>query len=295
MKKFRLIICICLVLVGQSFAQTEYGIRAGLNYTTMFGKFVDSALIFVDGGKKAERRFMPAYHIGVYMRMPFSEQFYFQPELMISKKGFKNKITDVTRVGNPDGSEELTVNYFNEFFYGETNLLFGARLNDNWHFRIGPQIGYLFEARRRVENEIQDFNTIDGFRLSANAIRKTLIDDFVRGGLTPEEAAAQYEATIASYKGQFLYKKRRPAIGLMTGIGYEFDFGLNINFNADFMLVNPYRLEASKDLKNFFGGQLKPETETIFRNLNFQLSVGYTLAPHTWYRFTHRNGAPKRR
>ena len=295
MKKSSLIVCICLTLVGQSFAQTEYGIRAGLNYTTMFGKFVDSTLIFVDGGKKAERRFMPSYHVGAYLRIPISEQMYFQPELMISKKGFKNKITDVTRVGNPDGSEELTVNYFNEFFYGETNLLLGARLNENWHFRIGPQIGYLFEARRRVENEVQDFNTIDGFHLSANAIRKTLIDDFVRGGLTPEEATAKYEATINSYQGKFLYKKRRPAIGLMAGIGYEFDFGLNINFNADFMLVNPYRLEASEELKNFFGSPLKAETETIFRNLNFQLSIGYTIAPHTWYRNTHRSGTPKRR
>jgi hypothetical protein len=288
MKKSNLIIFLCFLWAGQSFAQTEYGIRAGLNYTTMFGKFVDSALIFVDGGKKAERRFMPAYHVGAYLRIPINEQMYFQPELMISKKGFKNKITDVTRVGNPTGSEELTVNYFNEFFYGETNLLFGARLNENWHFRIGPQIGYLFEARRRVENEVQDFNTIDAFRLSANAIRTTLIDDFVRGGLTQEEAVAKYNATIASYQGQFLYKKRRPAIGLMTGIGYEFDFGLSINFNADFMLVNPYRMVASGDLKNFFGGPLKPETETIFRNLNFQLSVGYTIAPHTWYRNTHR-------
>jgi len=104
MKKPNLILCIFLILVGQSFAQTEYGIRAGLNYSTMFGKFVDSALIFVDGGKKAERKFMPAYHVGVYMRMPVSEQMYFQPELMISKKGFKNKITDVMRVGNPAGS-----------------------------------------------------------------------------------------------------------------------------------------------------------------------------------------------
>lgn len=295
MKKLNLFICIFLWVLGQSFAQTEYGIRAGLNYSTMFGKFVDSALIFVDGGKKAEPKFMPAYHVGVYLRVPVSEQIYFQPELMISKKGFKNKITDVTRVGNPSGSEELTVNYFNEFFYGETNLLLGARLNENWHFRIGPQIGYLFEARRRVENEIKDFNTIDAFQLSADAIRKTLIDDFVKSGLTPEEATAKYEATIASYQGQFLYKKRRPAVGLMAGIGYEFDFGLNINFNADFMLVNPYKLVASDNLKNFFGGPLKPESETIFRNLNLQLSVGYTLAPHTWYRSTHRNASYRRR
>ncbi|GAB4133262.1 MAG: hypothetical protein OHK0045_06640 [Raineya sp.] len=261
----------------------------------MFGKFVDSALIFVDGGKKAERRFMPAYHVGVYLRVPITEEIYFQPELMISKKGFKNKITDVTRVGNPSGSEELTVNYFNEFFYGETNLLLGARFNENWHFRIGPQIGYLFEARRRVENEIKDFNTIDATRLSANAIRKTLIDDFISSGLSPEEAAAKYEANVAAYNGKFLYKKSRPAIGLMAGVGYEFNFGLNINFNADFMLVNPYKLKASEDLTNFFGGPLKVENETIFRNLNFQLSVGYTLAPHTWYRYTHRSGTPRRR
>lgn len=295
MKKTNVILLFFFLLAGKSFAQTEYGIRAGLNYTTMFGKFVDSALIFVDGGKKAERRFMPAYHVGVYLRMPINEQMYFQPELLVSKKGFKNKITDVTRVGNPAGSEELTVNYFNEFFYGETNLLFGARLNENWHFRIGPQIGYLFEARRRVENEVKDFNTIDAFRLSANAIRTTLIDDFVRGGLTPEEAAAKYDATIASYNGKFLYKKRRPAVGLMAGVGYEFDFGLSINFNADFMLVNPYKLVASEDLKNYFGGPLKTDSETIFRNLNLQLSLGYTIAPHTWYRNTHRNGTPRRR
>jgi hypothetical protein len=290
MKKVNLVLVICLFLVGQSFAQTEYGIRAGLNYTTMFGKLVDSALIFVDGGKKAERRFMPAYHVGVYMRMPVSEQMYFQPELMISKKGFKNKITDVTRVGNPAGSEELTVNYFNEFFYGEINLLLGGRMNDNWRVHFGPQIGYLFEARRRVENEVKDFNTIDAFRLSANVIRQTLIDDFVKSGLTQEEAVAKYEATIASYSGQFLYKKRRPAVGLMAGIGYEFDFGLSINLNADFMLINPYKLVASDNVKNFFGGPLKPDSETIFRNLNFQLSVGYTIAPHTWYRYTHRGG-----
>jgi len=68
------------------------------------------------------------------------------------------------------------VNYFNEFFYGEINLLLGGRMNDNWRVHFGPQIGYLFEARRRVENEVKDFNTIDAFRLSANAIRQTLID-----------------------------------------------------------------------------------------------------------------------
>jgi hypothetical protein len=290
MKKISFIVLAMFAFSYASFAQIDYGIRAGLNYSTMTGTFVDNTLTILDGGKKSEKRFMPAYHVNAYTRLPFNDLFYFQPELGISKKGVAIKVTDVTRVGNPNGAEELTVRYFNEFFYGEANLLFGLRTDERWRVHLGPQIGFLFEARRRLENEKTDLNTIDAFSLVAPQVREKFIRDAVASGSTPEDAAAQFDASVPSLKGMFVYEKRRPSIGLMAGTSYEFPFGLNIGLNADFMFIAPYKFVDKSQMNSGGGTSVTVGSQELFNTLNIQLSVGYTIAPHNWYRTTHRNG-----
>jgi Outer membrane protein beta-barrel domain len=289
MKKFSLLI-ICLIVSWCTFAQTEYGIKGGLNYSYMIGDYTKNVLTIVDGGKKAEAKFMPGFHGGFYARMPISEILYFQPELLVSEKGVMHKVTDVTRVGN--ATEELTVRYFNEFVYTDVNLLLGVG-NANWRLTFGPQIGYLLDARRRVENEIQNLNTIDYFANAEPLLRKDLAASLAnQPGIDPAQIPALVEEGIGQFRGNILYKKRKPSLGLVLGMAYEFDFGLNVGLTGEFQLLNPYKLEYGGELKKSIdSGQVQVVSignTQLFNTVNFQLSVGYTLKPHKIYKLSHR-------
>jgi len=293
MKKISLL-TICLIASCYSvFAQTEYGIKGGLNYSHMMGDFTENVLTVVDGGKTAEAKFMPGFHGGFYARLPLAEIVYFQPELLISEKGVMHKITDVTRVGNASGSEELTVRYFNEFVYTDINLLLGIG-NDKWRLTVGPQIGYLLDARRRVENEKQDLNTIDYFANAEPKIRKDLEAYLAnQPNVSPDQVSGLVEEGVAAYRGNILYKKTKPSIGAVLGMAYQFDFGLNIGLTGEFQFISPYKLEYGGELKKQINsGQVQSVTignKQLFNTLNFQLSVGYTLSSLNMYRRTHRN------
>jgi Outer membrane protein beta-barrel domain len=292
MKKSSLIIICLIVTYMSAFAQTEYGVRAGINYSYMLGgnAFLKD-LTYIDGGKKANTQFMLGFHGGFYARLPISEQAYFQPELMISERGAVNKVTDVTRMGNASGSEELTVKYFNEFVFSEANLLVGFRLNDNMRFTVGPQIGYVLDARRRVENEIQDFNQIDIAKVSSYRLFEYAKANAADIGIDPSNLDAEVNGLVGELTGKILYKKR-PSLGLATGMTYEFDFGLNIGINAEYMFIAPYKLSVKDpEIKEFLDDNdfyTYKNNKQLFNTINFQLSVGYTLAPHKIYRFSHR-------
>jgi hypothetical protein len=224
--------------------------------------------------------------------MPISEILYFQPELLVSEKGVMHKITDVTRVGNTAGAEELTVRYFNEFVYTDVNLLLGVG-NANWRLTFGPQIGYLLDARRRVENEVQNLNTIDYFANAEPLLRKDFAASLAnQPGIDPAQIPALVEEGIAQFRGNILYKKRKPSLGLVLGMAYEFDFGLNVGVTGEFQLLNPYKLEYGGELKkDIDSGQVQVTSignTQLFNTVNFQLSVGYTLKPHKIYKLSHR-------
>jgi hypothetical protein len=262
----------------------------------MLGDFTKNSLSFIDGGKEAKAVFMPGFHGGFYARMPISEILYFQPELLVSEKGVMHKVTDVTRVGNANGAEELTVRYFNEFVYTDVNLLLGVG-NANWRLTVGPQIGYLLDARRRVENEIQDLNTIDGGKYNAAFIKQQIESQIAsitaNTGLTQEEIQNLVNLSIANSQGQYFYKKRKPSMGVVLGMAYEFDFGLNIGITGEFQFLNPYKFKFSDEIQRQIDNDpntviIKAGNQQLFNTVNFQLSVGYTLKPHKIYKLSHR-------
>ncbi len=84
MNKFKVLLLAFLFfvfIVKNTFAQGNIGIKAGLNLAkTTF-------LHTPDGFDVSEPYYRAAFHAGIFWHIPFSKQWYVQPELIYSGKG----------------------------------------------------------------------------------------------------------------------------------------------------------------------------------------------------------------
>lgn len=119
---------ILMATVSIAHAQTEVSIKASANY---------SNVIFEDEtGDRKETQFIPGWHAGLSVDVHVSNQFYIQPGVLYSQKGFKQEDSGFAGSGN---HFKVTVSYIEfpiNFLYkpslGMGKLLLGA----------GPYLGY---------------------------------------------------------------------------------------------------------------------------------------------------------
>lgn len=109
-------------------AQINLNVKAGANFSTM---------VFEDeSGDQSTSQYSPGIHVGLHADIPVSGNFYFQPGLLYSRKGFKQDDNYFAGSGN---YFEVSVNYFEI----PLHMLYKSKLG-NGHFLLGAgtYIGY---------------------------------------------------------------------------------------------------------------------------------------------------------
>jgi len=121
MKKILLSGVIALSCMLGAKAQTSFGIKGGLNVSTIRIPNMD-----------LEPR--PGVHAGVFASSPISGSFALQPEILYSQQGvYANQYT-------------YTLHYLN------IPLIFKGTIAGGFHAQVGPQFGILLDASRKEGN-----------------------------------------------------------------------------------------------------------------------------------------------
>ncbi|KOY86461.1 hypothetical protein AD998_10165 [bacterium 336/3] len=163
MKKFSFIITGLLMCFYSSFAQIDYGLRGGINLSTIIGG--DSKLFQTIDGKGAtvNTQFKVGYQGGFYARMPINENFFFRPEIGISNRGVSNKKAVYQFI-------DAKFNRY-DFTYIDVPLLLQiGNAEEGLHLFVGPQFSYLINSRKRLENEYGEIKNVIGKEPSKTAI-----------------------------------------------------------------------------------------------------------------------------
>ena len=123
------------LVAGLTYAQTNMGIKGGLNFSTIH-----------PGNSSLDLR--TGFHVGLLWHIPVGQGIAFQPELMYSLQGAKLSNT-----------EKLNLGYINAPFLLQVMVGRGFRLE------AGPQLGFLVSAKTEsgntLENVRQSYKTID--------------------------------------------------------------------------------------------------------------------------------------
>ncbi|MCF6349044.1 MAG: PorT family protein [Flavobacteriaceae bacterium] len=121
----------------------KFGVKAGVNFASIIG----------DGTENIDMR--TSYHVGAVVEIGISERFSFQPELLYSVQGAKEKVSEV----------ELTY----KFDYINLPLIAKYYLAEGFSLEAGPYVGLLMSAKVEAEGpggsfdeDVKDsFNDID--------------------------------------------------------------------------------------------------------------------------------------
>ncbi len=119
--------------------ETNFGVKAGLNYSSIVGDLTDGITFRFSG------------HGGVFLEIVFSEKFGFQPELLYSSQGFQFS-SDLFAI---DGNDPADGNKFRtnvQLNYLTVPLVAKFSLNERYSVEFGPQFGFLLNQVTKIKN-----------------------------------------------------------------------------------------------------------------------------------------------
>jgi hypothetical protein len=122
---------IALGLSAASYAQTTFGVRAGVNFQNLNGEAAN--------GDDLENKLKTGFHAGVNAEIPVGTDFYLQPGLLFSTKGAKFEGSD-TKLNL--SYLELPINFIYKPALGTGRLVMG----------FGPYVGYALGGQIKPEN-----------------------------------------------------------------------------------------------------------------------------------------------
>lgn len=118
------------VLQAQSVenGRTNFGILGGINAQNFFGKDFQ--------GNELENDLATGFHVGVNAQIPIAPEFYFQPGLLFSTKGAKNR------------DKAITTTYQLSYIELPLNLVYKGLLGNGYVMvGLGPYLGYGIQGR----------------------------------------------------------------------------------------------------------------------------------------------------
>ena len=210
-----------------TYAQTRIGIKAGVNFSNVMMEDED--------GNKANTKSMPGIRLGLTADIPLKGDFYLQPAILYSRKGFKQE------TGGFYGS---ATNFEVKAFYMEVplNILYKPGLGSG-HLLVGagPYIGYGTGGNWKSEGGV-------------------ILGDMMIG----DKGDVIFRNNSAEGGGLESYTYGRPLdYGANFLFGYEFLAKLSVQLNAQLGVAN---------LKTHFDGF---ERESKLKNTGFGISFGY--------------------
>jgi opacity protein-like surface antigen len=112
-------------------AQVQFGAKAGVNISSFTGSDATGASTLL------------GFNVGGLVKVPISDAFSFQPELLYSGQGAKGSTTDPNSGANISVSEPLS--------YLNVPLLFKYTRPFGVYTELGPQVGYLLSAHAKAQ------------------------------------------------------------------------------------------------------------------------------------------------
>ncbi len=142
MKKVLIITTLMCVLINvPGWAQNSgIGIKGGLNLSSLT----------TDGSD--DKNLNLGIHVGVFDKIPISESFSFQPELLYSAKGMRMNYDESLMA---DGDTNFNLHYL------DLPLKLVYNLSDDFEFQFGPYVGYLIAAKVDTDAKFMDSFEID--------------------------------------------------------------------------------------------------------------------------------------
>lgn len=141
LKKLLLVTILGLGITSLTYSQNSgTGIKGGLNLSSLS----------TDGNN--DKNLKMGLHAGVFTKIPISESFAVQPELMYSGKGIKLNYDESAIV---DGETKFNLNYLDL----PVKLVFN--LSEDFEFQVGPYVSYLINANMNTDAEVLDYFEIN--------------------------------------------------------------------------------------------------------------------------------------
>ncbi|MDQ1167308.1 porin family protein [Flavobacterium sp. SORGH_AS_0622] len=143
MKKIILTAIAVMAFTFTNAQQTRFGVKGGLNLSTVVGGDVENTKTFV------------GFHVGGFAEINIVEKFFIQPELLFSAQG--------TKVDGPFEDGDIKLNYLNIPVLAKYYIV-----DKKFSVEAGPQLGVLLSAKAE-DTDIKDFTrSVDfGFNLGA--------------------------------------------------------------------------------------------------------------------------------
>ncbi len=129
------ILFVCMASFAAASAQVQFGGKAGLNLSTFAGDDAEGSDMKV------------GFHVGGLVKVPITESFFFQPELVFSSQGAQTSDDDIDDI-------KMNLNYLN------VPLLAKYQTGSGFFVETGPQIGFLLSAKAKAEGitvDMKDF------------------------------------------------------------------------------------------------------------------------------------------
>ena len=165
MKKSVLLTLITLLALGlnaQSLIPTKFGIKAGLNFSSL-------SISSIDGVKPTINSSQIGIAAGICVYIPLSDKWYINPEVLYSQKGASFDY-DFTHDYPVDKRTEYATTNQLTLSYVELNPTFSFKANDKLAINFGPSVSYLISedytivsAKTKGENATGAHVLLDGF------------------------------------------------------------------------------------------------------------------------------------
>ncbi len=136
--------------------ETRFGIKAGLNYSSIIGDLTNGIKFRFSG------------HAGVFLEVELADRFSFQPELLYSSQGFQfsSDLSAIQNNGIIVDQNDFRTNV--QFNYLTVPLLAKFSLKDRLAVEFGPQFGFLLNQITKIKNLDQIDDTIPANRTSTS-------------------------------------------------------------------------------------------------------------------------------
>lgn len=145
----KLLLIFSLIFLNISTAQeAQFGVKAGLNYSSVVGDLTDGIKFRLSG------------HAGVFVELEFSEKFSFKPEILYSSQGFQFSSDLATIQNGGVTSDENDIRTNVQFNYLAIPVLGKFYLNDKIAVEFGPQFAFLLNQVTKIKNLDEGNDTI---------------------------------------------------------------------------------------------------------------------------------------
>lgn len=190
---------------SQSQNVTRFGVKGGVNFANFRVDEIE------DNNVKA------GLNLGLFFKMPVSESFAIQPELLYSSKGSKLEYDNALQ---GKGEYRFNMNYL------ELPIMGVISIGERFNVQVGPYVGYL--ANTNIKNMEKDFDIVDVEDLNEDSFNRFDyglaagigfdLDGFVIG--------ARYNYGLAEVgdsgklSGQLLNNAKNSAATVYVGFGF---------------------------------------------------------------------------